>query len=63
MPFMWRGDIYCRRFLCGVDGVMVGGKTTEELAGGVRDLPSSCKFPERDEPGMACSVDAFEGVA
>lgn len=54
--------MYCRRFLCGVDGVMVGGSAVPEFAGGVRDLPSSCEVPEREDPGKPRSGDAFTGV-
>jgi hypothetical protein len=39
----WRGDIYVKRFLCGVEGVrLAGGKVDgEPLAGGVLDLDGS----------------------
>lgn len=54
--------MYCKRFLCGVDGVMVGGNAIAELAGGVRDLPSSSEVPEPEDPGIPRSGDAFTGV-
>lgn len=63
MPLRFRGDMYCSRFLCGVEGVMVGGSMAAELVGGVRDLESSWEFPERDGPGTPRSGDPFVGVA
>lgn len=42
---------------------MVGGRAVEELAGGVRDLGSSCELVDREEPGMPRSGDAVVGVA
>lgn len=42
---------------------MVGGRAEAELAGGVRDLGSSCEAAERDDPGMPRSGDAEVGVA
>lgn len=49
----WRGDIYWKRFLCGVDGVKVLGREVfEELLGGVCDLVGSLIVVECDEDGM-----------
>lgn len=42
---------------------MVGGRAAAELAGGVRDLGSSCELADREDPGMPRSGDAVVGVA
>lgn len=42
---------------------MVGGRAAEELAGGVRDLWSSCELADREDPGMPRSGDAVAGAA
>lgn len=41
---------------------MVGGRAAVELAGGVRDLGSSCELADREDPGMPRSGDAVVGV-
>ena len=58
----WRGDIYEKRFLCGVEGVKLEGREGGGLFGGVCDRVLSRACPERDEPGILLSGDNVGGV-
>ena len=61
---MWcLGDIYVKRFLCGVDGVKeAGSEGFEALLGGVCDLVGSCIVVECDEGSSVGSGERLGGV-
>lgn len=60
----WRGDIYVKRFLWGVEGVRLAGGNDEEDAfvGGVLDLVGSLMVVDRAEECKVASGDNEGGV-
>ena len=54
-PEAFRGDLYEKRFLLGVDGVMLAGGSDDAALreGGVWEWPDSCREPEKPGSGVS----------